>query len=100
MCSMSFGETMAVAKAYEAQWTVGKVAMAPLEREYGSGHMRIIMRSFRPSCLRVRARAAKRVSFARRRWTMDFRRVRERRKEAVLPTIVAEAAMNHLEWLS
>jgi hypothetical protein len=75
---------------------VGKVAMAPLEREYGSGHRRIITRSLRPSCLRVSARAAKRVSFARRRWTMDFRRVRERMKEAVLPTMVAEAAMNHL----
>jgi hypothetical protein len=30
---------------------------------------------------------------------MDLRRVRERRKEAVLPTTVADAAMNHLEWL-
>lgn len=33
MCSISFGETMAVAKAYADQCTVGKVAIAPLEME-------------------------------------------------------------------
>lgn len=33
MCSISFGLTIAVARAYEAQWTVGKVAIPPLERE-------------------------------------------------------------------
>lgn len=33
MCSMSFGDTIAVAAAKEAQCTVGKVATAPLERE-------------------------------------------------------------------
>lgn len=53
-------------------------------------------RSLRPSCLRVRARAAKRVSFAMRRVTMLRSRVRESRKEAVLPAMVALAAMNHL----
>jgi hypothetical protein len=36
------------------------------------------------------------VSCAMRRWTIDFRRVRDRRKDAVLPAIVAVAAMNHL----
>jgi hypothetical protein len=96
ICSISFGDTIAVARAYDAQCTVGKVATAPLEMEYGSGHSRYMMRSFRPSCLRVRERAAKRVSFAIRRWTMFLRRVRERRKDAVLPATVAVAAMNQL----
>ena len=96
MCNMSFGETRAVARAKLPQCTVGKVAMAPLESEWGSGHIRIMMSSFRPSCLRVRARAAKRLSFATRRWTIDFRRERESRKDAVLPAMVAEAAMNQL----
>lgn len=58
--------------------------------------MRIMTRSLRPSCLRVRARAAKRLSFATRRETMVRSRVRERRKEAVLPATVAVAAMNQL----
>jgi len=44
----------------------------------------------------VRARAAKRVSFSIRRWTRDFKMDRESRKDAVLPTMVAVAAMNHL----
>jgi hypothetical protein len=96
ICSMSFGDTMAVASAKLDQWTVGNVATAPLEREYGSGHMRIMTRSFRPSCLRVRARASKRLSFAMRRWTRFFKSERERRKEAVLPAMVADAAMNQL----
>jgi len=96
ICSMSFGETIAVARAYEAQCTVGNVATAPLEMEYGSGQRRYMMRSLRPSCLRVNERAAKRVSFATRRWTMVLRSVRERRKDAVLPAMVALAAMNHL----
>lgn len=59
--------------------------------------MRIMMRSLRPSWRRVKASAVKRLSLAMRRWTKDFRRERERRKEAVLPTIVAEAAMNQLD---
>jgi hypothetical protein len=100
MCSMSFGDTIAVASAKLAQCTVGKVATAPLESEYGSGHMRIMTRSLRPSCLRVRASAAKRLSFAMRRWTMFLRNERERRKEAVLPAMVAEAAMNQLGGVS
>jgi len=62
--------------------------------------MRIMTRSFRPSCLRVRARASNRLSFAMRRCTRDFRRERERRKEAVLPATVADAAMNQLVCVS
>lgn len=93
---MSFGLTIAVASANEAQCTVGKVATAPLESEYGKGHMRIMTRSLRPSCLSVRASAAKRLSFATRRWTRFLRSDRERIKDAVLPATVAVAAMNQL----
>jgi len=93
---MSLGETIAVARAYEAAETVGKVAMAPLERLYGSGHSRIMTRSFRPSCLRVKESAAKRESCAIRRWTSGRRSVRERRKEQVLPMTVAVETMNQL----
>jgi hypothetical protein len=53
-------------------------------------------RSLRPSCLRVRARAAKRLSFAMRRSTKFLRREREIMKDAVEPAMVAEAAMNQL----
>lgn len=49
--------------------TVGIVLMAPLDSEYGRGHNLIIIKSFRPSCLRVSARAAKRLSFVVRRST-------------------------------
>lgn len=96
MCNISFGDTIAVAKAKLAQCTVGKVATAPLESEYGNGHMRIMTRSFRPSCLRVRLSAAKRLSFSMRRWTRFLSSDRESRKETVLPAMVAEAAMNQL----
>jgi len=54
-------------------------------------------RSLRPSCLRVRARAAKRRSLATRRETQEERRVREARKEAVEPRTVAVATMSQLE---
>jgi hypothetical protein len=72
------------------------VATAPLESEYGSGQSRNMISSFRPSCLRVRARAAKRVSLARRRETKERRRERETMKEAVEPQTVAVAAINQL----
>lgn len=94
ICSISLGLTMVVARAKEAQCTVGNVAMAPFEREYGNGHSLIIIRSLRPSCFSVSANAAKRLSFAIRRWTTFFRRLRERINETVLPTMVALAAMN------
>ena len=97
ICSISLGLTMVVARAKEAQCTVGNVAMAPLEREYGNGHSLIMTRSLRPSCFSVRDNAAKRLSFAIRRWTILFKRLRERIKETVLPTIVALAAMNQLD---
>jgi hypothetical protein len=58
--------------------------------------MRIMTRSLRPSCLSVRARAAKRLSFAMRRSTKFLRREREIMKDAVEPAMVAEAAMNQL----
>ena len=49
-----------------------------------------------PSCLRVRERAAKRLSWAARRVTKDAKKYREERKEAVLPRIVAIATMSQL----
>lgn len=58
--------------------------------------MRIMMRSLRPSCLSVSASAAKRLSLAMRRWTRFLSSERLRRKDAVLPATVAEAAMNQL----
>lgn len=96
MCNMSFGDTSAVARAKELQCTVGNVAMAPLDSEYGKGHIRIMTRSFIPSCFNVRASAAKRLSLAINRWTMFFKMLRERRNDAVLPATVALAAINHL----
>lgn len=51
-----------------------------------------------PSCFRVKASAANRLSFSVSRVTYDFRSVREARNEAVLPMIVPDAAMSHLPF--
>jgi len=75
---------------------VGIVEMAPFESEYGSGQSLIIIRSLMPSCFRVKASAAKRLSFSVIRVTYDFRRVRDARKEAVLPIMVPDATISHL----
>jgi hypothetical protein len=76
------------------------VLSAPLLKLYGSGHRRIMMRSLMPSCLRVRASAAKRESFATSRETYEWRRFRETMNAAVDPTIVEDATMNQLYVVS
>ena len=55
-----------------------------------------MQRSFRPSCLRTRERAAKRASSATRRFTKFERMVRETKNEQREPAIVPAATMNHL----
>ncbi len=95
----SFGDARAVAEANMRGWTVGTVDMAPLEMEYGKGQSRIMQRSLRPSCLRVRDSAANRLSLAIRRCTYLDRIVRETIKEQRDPMTVAEAMMNHLRML-
>lgn len=73
----SFGEIMAVASPYIKGWTVGNVDTAPLQIEYGSGHNRIIQRSFNPSYLRVSHRAANLLSRCIVRLTNFDKTVRE-----------------------
>ena len=53
-------------------------------------------RSLRPSCLRTRESAAKRLSLATRRLTKLDRIVRETIKEHNDPAMVAEAIINQL----
>jgi len=76
--------------------TVGKVAIAPFEIEYGKGHSLIMTSNFRPSCLSVSAKAVKRRSLATIRVTQADKIWREARKEAVEPRMVADATMNQL----
>ena len=52
--------------------------------------------SFRPSCLRTRERAAKRLFLATRRLTYFERIVRETMKEQSEPMMFAVATMNQL----
>lgn len=87
----SFGDMIAVARPYMSGWTVGNVETAPLHIEYGKGHNRIIHRSLRPSYLRVKARAANRLSFSIKRLTNLERIVRDTINEHVEPIIVALA---------
>src|SRR3954467_3003145 len=58
----SLGVMSAVARAYADGSTVGNVDMAPLLREYGSGHNRIMHSSFKPSSFSVSVSAANRLS--------------------------------------
>lgn len=95
MCRRSFGEAIAVASMKFGQVTVGIVLIAPFAKEYGRGQRRIIHRSLRPSCFKTRERAANWVFFAVILDTKLLRNVLEIMKEAVLPSIVALAIMNH-----
>lgn len=87
----NFGEIMAVARPYISGSTVGKVEIAPLHIEYGSGQRRIMHSSLSPSYFNVRERAAKRLSRATSRWTNLERTVRDAMNEQVDPSIVADA---------
>ena len=95
-CIMSFGVEIAVARAYVSGLTVGNVDIAPFVREYGSGHSRIMTKSLSPSCLRTRDRAAKRESFATRRFTKFDNIVRETMNAHREPRMVLAEAINHL----
>jgi hypothetical protein len=70
--------------------------MAPLHKEYGSGHSLIMQSNLRPSYLRVNARAAKRLSCFSRRCTNPDSTVRERINEQVDPTMEAVAKTSQL----
>lgn len=96
MWTRSFGVAAAVAAAKVNGLMVGTVAMAPLESEYGRGHSLIMIRSLKPSRLRVCARASKRLSVATSRRVKDDSQYLHNRKEQNDPTILADAAMNHL----
>src|SRR5271170_6491245 len=91
----NLGVMRAVASAYVAGRTVGKVDIAPLVREYGRGQSRIIQRSLRPSCFRVEASAINRLSLAAMRSTYRRRIVLETRKEQNEPATVAVAKISH-----
>src|SRR5271170_2402112 len=79
-CTNNFGVTIAVAKVKMAGCTLGNVDNAPFDSEYGSGQSRIMQSNLSPSCLRVRVKAANRLSLATRRSTYRFRRVLDTRK--------------------
>ena len=96
----SFGVAAAVASANINGFTVGKVEMAPFEMLYGSGHRRIMNRSFRPSCLSTSDRASNRLSFATIRCTKFDSRVRETTNEQIDPATVAEATIGQLRNIS
>ena len=91
----SLGEAIRVAKAKESGWTVGKVDIAALLNEYGSGQKRIMQRILSPSCFSVNANASNRLSSPTRRCTYFERTVREARNEQRDPTTVADPTMNH-----
>ena len=93
---MSLGDAIAVAKANIKGCTVGNVDIAPLEREYGSGHRRIMTSNFNPSCFKVSASAANRLSVSTSRWAKPDRRLRDTTNEQKEPTTVAEATTNQL----
>lgn len=76
--------------------TVGKVEMAPLEMEYGSGQSRIMINNFRPSRLSTDEKASNRLSLATSRCTKPEKIVREVKKEHVDPATVAVAMMSQL----
>ena len=92
----NLGVAIAVANANISGCTVGKVEIAPFDNEYGSGHSRIIVKSFRPSCFRTSERAANWLLSATKLLTYFKRIVRDTTKEQVDPTILALATMNQL----
>jgi hypothetical protein len=100
MWMKSFGVAMAVAKIKDHGETEGKVLMAPLEIEYGSGQRRIMQRSLMPSCLRVEESAAKRLSDLTIRVAKSLIQYLQVMNEAVEPIRVAVETMNHLENVS
>lgn len=97
---ISFGVTIAVARANIEGLTVSKVEIAPLEIEYGNGQSLIIHRSLRPSCLSTKESAVNLESFSTSRWTNLESKVRETKNEHSDPTTVADATMNQLVELS
>lgn len=92
----SFGVATAVARANICGVTVGKVEIAPLEMEYGSGQSRIIISNLMPSCFKTEEKASNRLSWATSRCTYPEKIVRDVMKEQVDPATVAVAMINHL----
>ena len=90
---------MAVARVNDRGLTVSKVAMAPLEIEYGRGQSRIMHRSLRPSCFRTKESAVNLVSVSTSLWTNLESNVLETTNEQNDPATVADAAMNQLAFL-
>ncbi len=94
---ISLGVAAAVAIANMRGVTVGKVEIAPLDKEYGRGHSRIMMSSFTPSCFSTEAKASKRLSWATSRCTNPEKIVRDVMNEHVDPATVAVAIISQLQ---